>query len=129
MKDRCVQVVDVNGIGGDVVTEVVGLAVDDAALDAAAGHPDGEAAAVVIAAVVFLASRALSVNGSAKLAAPDDQRLVKQAALFEVCNECGRRLVGLFAIDRELSGKIVVLIPIPMVQLHESHAALDEPPR
>ena len=36
----------------DVVAEVVGLAVRHARLDAAAGHPDGEAPRVVVAAVV-----------------------------------------------------------------------------
>ena len=52
MEDRGVQVVDVDRVAGDVVAEVVGLAVGDAGLDAAAGQPDGEAAGVVVAAVV-----------------------------------------------------------------------------
>ena len=43
VQDRGVQVVDVDRVLDDVVAEVVGLAVDDARLDAAAGEPDGEA--------------------------------------------------------------------------------------
>ena len=39
VQDRGVQVVDVDRVLDDVVAEVVGLAVDDARLDAAAGHP------------------------------------------------------------------------------------------
>ena len=52
VKDRRVQVVDFHGVAGDVVREVVGLAVSDSRLDAAAGEPDGEAAGVVVAAVI-----------------------------------------------------------------------------
>jgi hypothetical protein len=37
MKDRRVQVIDLDGVAGDVVGEVVGLAVDDPRLDATAG--------------------------------------------------------------------------------------------
>ena len=67
VQDRGLQVVDVDGAGGelvfggldrvavvvgDVVAVVVGAAVGEAGLDAAAGQPDGEAARVVVAAVV-----------------------------------------------------------------------------
>ena len=41
-QDRRVEIVDMDRILHDVVAEVVGLAVRDAALDAAAGHPDAE---------------------------------------------------------------------------------------
>ena len=40
VEDRGLEVVDVDGVLGDVVAEVVGLAVGDAGLDAAAGEPD-----------------------------------------------------------------------------------------
>ncbi len=40
VQDRGVQVVDVDGISDDVVAEVVGGAVGDPGLDAAAGQPD-----------------------------------------------------------------------------------------
>ena len=100
VEDRGVEVVDVDGVLDDVVAEVVGLAVDDAGLDAAAGQPDGEAAAVVIAAVVVVAVRALAVDGAAELAAPDDQRVVEQAALLQVLDQGGGGLVGVLALDR-----------------------------
>src|SRR5438128_1325508 len=47
-QDGGVVVVDVDRILDDVVAVVVGLAVADAGLDAAAGQPHGEAAAVVV---------------------------------------------------------------------------------
>ena len=69
MQDRGVQVVDVDAILDGVQADVVGRAVADAALDAAAGHPDREAVGIVIAAVAALAHRR-----AAELAAPDHQR-------------------------------------------------------
>ena len=39
VQDRRLEVVDVDGVLGDVVAEVVGRAVGDARLDAAAGQP------------------------------------------------------------------------------------------
>ena len=50
MQDRGVEVPQVDGVLRDVVAEVVGGAVLDAGLDAATGEPDGEGAAVVVAA-------------------------------------------------------------------------------
>ena len=86
------------GFCDDVVAEVVGLAVDDAALDAAAGQPHAEVARVMVAAVVVLGQRALRVDGAAELAAPDDQRVVEQAALLEVDHQRGGGLVGVVAL-------------------------------
>ena len=82
VQHRRVQVVDVDRVAGDVVAEVVGLAVGHARLDAAAGQPDGEAARMMVAAVVVGGQLALAVDGAAELAAPDDQRVVEQAALL-----------------------------------------------
>src|SRR5437867_11840266 len=47
-----VEVMDVDGVFDDVVAVVVGLAVDQARFDPAAGGPEGEAAAVMVAAIV-----------------------------------------------------------------------------
>jgi len=59
VQQRRMQVVDVDRVARDVVAEVVGLTVRDARLDAAAGQPDGEAARVVVAAVVVRGQPAL----------------------------------------------------------------------
>ena len=65
-----------------VEAEFVGRAVDDAAFDAAAGHPDAEAVRMMVAAVAVLrAGRAAELGG------PDDQRLVQQAALLEILQQ------------------------------------------
>ena len=66
---------------------------DDAALDAAAGHPDGEAERMMVAAVgAFGAGRAAELGG------PHDERFVEQAALLEVVEQAGDRLVDLGAV-------------------------------
>ena len=89
-----VEVVDVDGVLHDVVAVVVGLAVDESRLDAAARRPQREAAAMVVAAVVVLGELALAVDGAPELAAPDDQRLVEQAALIQVFDQGGEGGVG-----------------------------------
>src|SRR5262245_29717808 len=48
VQDRRLPVVQVNRIFHDVVGEIVGFAVDCAWFDAAAAHPDGEAAGMMV---------------------------------------------------------------------------------
>ena len=72
VQHRGVQVVDLELVLDDLVAVLVGLAVDRAAFDAAAGQPEREAERVVVAAV-----RALGERRAAELARPDDQRLVR----------------------------------------------------
>ena len=100
---RRLEVVDVDGVFGWVVGEVVGLAVGEAALHAATGHPDGEDVGVMVAAERFLVVDVpLAERSAAELAAPDDQRVVEQSALLEVFDQRGARLVGVAALDFKL---------------------------
>ncbi len=69
VQHRRVQVGGAAAVGDGAITEVVGGAVDLAALDAAAGQPDAEPVGVMIAAVLVLGTRR-----TAELAAPEDQR-------------------------------------------------------
>ena len=87
VQDGGLEVVDVHAAVGDVVAEVVGFAVDVAGPGAAAGHPHGKATGMVVAAVVVVGEPALREAGTAEFAAPDDQRVFEQAALFEVDEE------------------------------------------
>ncbi len=80
---------DVVPIFDGVEADLVGRAVDDAPLDAAAGQPGAEALRVVVAAVGLGAGRA------AELGAPDDDRLVEQPALLEVLEQAGDGQVDL----------------------------------
>ena len=113
----------------DVVAEVVGRAVDQTRLDAAAGHPHREAARMVIAAVVGRGQLALRIAGAAELAAPDHQRVVEQAALLQIGDQRGARLIGLAALPLMPRRQVVVLIPALVIELDELHAALGQPAR
>lgn len=52
VQDSGVEIMDVNGIADDVVTEVVRFTVHEAALDTGPRQPVGEAAGMVIAAII-----------------------------------------------------------------------------
>src|SRR5579884_2427373 len=82
VQDRRLQIMDMDGTGGerrlvgvdrlavlisDVVAVVVGAAVGQTSLDAGAGQPHGEAARMMVPAVVVLGELALRVAGAAKL--------------------------------------------------------------
>ena len=51
VQDCCVEVVDMNGIFGNVVAEFIGRAIGYSGLNSAAGQPHREAARMVIPAV------------------------------------------------------------------------------
>ena len=89
MKDGGMQVMHVDFVLDGHVADVVGDAVGEAGFEAATGDPDGEAERVVIATgAVFL-----GVGGAAKFAAPPDDGVFEQAALFEIGKESGNRFI------------------------------------
>src|SRR5262245_33205431 len=72
VQDRRIEGVDVNWLVDDVVAEVVGLAVGNSTLDAAASQPHAEIARVMVAAVVSLGESPLRINRAAEFAPPHD---------------------------------------------------------
>jgi hypothetical protein len=52
----------------------------------------------MIAAVIVIGELALAINRAAEFAAPNDQRVVEHAALLEVGNQRGGRLIHAFAL-------------------------------
>src|SRR5580698_10308674 len=125
VEDGGVEIVDVDGVADDIVPEVVGLAIH-AGFYAAAGHPDGKAAGVVVAAVVLFGKGALAIICPAEFAAPDDEGLVEQAALFEIEDEGCGGLVGVFALSLDLHGQVIVTVPTLMIELYEADTAFGE---
>src|SRR5204862_8215008 len=94
VKDRRLEIMDVDRVLLDVVAEFVGLAEGEAGLHAAARHPDREAARVMVASDVFpVVEIALREYRAAELASPDDQRVLEQPALLEVHHQRRRVLV------------------------------------
>src|SRR5258708_4494548 len=128
-KDRRVEIVDMNWILHDVVTVIIRLAIDQTGLDAAARHPNCEATPVMIAAMIVFGERALAINGAPELPTPNHQRLIEEAARFEIRNKRSAGLVHVTALAADLFRQIAVLIPASMHQLHEAHAAFDHPAR
>ena len=82
MKNSCVKVVDMNGIFGDVVTEIIGFTIRDTRLGTTTRHPHAEVFGMVISTVIFFGKSALRVNGSTKLATPYYKGFIEEAALF-----------------------------------------------
>ena len=72
VKDGRMQIVDMHAVLDSMVTEVVGGAVNHAALDAASREPHRVAVGIVVATI------ALGKGGAAELAAPRHQRLCKK---------------------------------------------------
>ena len=132
VQDRSMEVLDVEAVLDGGAAELVGPADARASLDAAAGHPHGEAERVVVAA-----GSLLEFGGrlAAELAAPDDQRLVEQAAALQVLDQAGDRLVGVAGVLGVVGDQVGVGVPVVVVvgaagiDLDEAHAALDQPPR
>ena len=93
--EQCrVEVMDTDWVFRDVVAVVIRGAIRGPALDARAKHKHREAPWMVITAILIHRKRALRVNRSAKLAAPDDNRVFEEPTLLEVLNECPGRLVS-----------------------------------
>src|SRR4051812_43646699 len=106
VQDRGVQVMhSANAING-VHAHFIGGAVDGSAFGAAAGEPDAKSLGMVIAAV-----RSGRMGRAAKLARPDDERFVEQAALLEILDQCGNRLIGIERVFGVAIAKVAVLVP------------------
>src|SRR5262249_39338679 len=103
---------DVAAVSDGEVAELVGLAMADAALDAAAGHPHREAVGIVIAAG---AGGVLGGRLPAKLAAPDDDRLIQQATALQVLQERSDRLVGVSGMPVVIDLHVGVGVPVVVV--------------
>src|SRR5207237_1328343 len=94
MEDGRLEIVNVDSVLSREESELVAGADGGAGLNAAAGEPHGVGVDVMVAAdglADFTHRRA------AELASPNDQCLVKQAALLEIANESGGGLVGFLA--------------------------------
>jgi hypothetical protein len=81
VQHRGVQIMRGHGVFSDILREVIGLSVGNAAFDSPTGKPHGEAARMVIMSVLSLRELPLAKDRAAELTAPDDERFIQQAAL------------------------------------------------
>src|SRR5688572_1749989 len=65
------QIVHVDGVGGDVIRKIVGGAVAEARLEAAAGHPHCEATRMMVAPVISSRELSLGVTRAPEFATPN----------------------------------------------------------
>lgn len=124
MKDRGVQVADVDGIVDGVKAQIIGAAIGDSGLHPAAGHPHCKCVGMVIAAIV---PATLDHRSASKFAAPDDQSFVQHATLLEVLDQGRATLIGRFAVLFNRFGQVPMLIPRFVKQLDKSSAPFDQP--
>ena len=52
MLDRCLEIVNVNGVFNNVIPKIVRFAIDHAFFNTSTSHPDRKSAGVVVAAVI-----------------------------------------------------------------------------
>jgi len=84
VQNRSIEVADRDRILDDVVTIIIGLAISDSLLNAAARHPCGVAAWMVIAPIVLFAQSSLAIDGATELTSPDNQRVIQQSTPFQI---------------------------------------------
>ena len=132
VEERRLDVVDVHWAFGDVESQLVGRAVGHAGFQAASGEEEGVREGVVVSADVRASGRAaLAERRAAKLAHPDDQRLLQEAAALEVGDQRGdgtvhRRASADQVVADVLTGIGAVEVPAPVEELHEPNALLDQ---
>ncbi len=128
VKHGRVHVFDMEGVVHRAAADFVGRADGDAAFDSAAGHPGGEAVAVVIAPAARCVFRGRLTS---KFAAPDDQRVLQQAAFFQVLDQpgdwfvCFTRVQVVVRFHVRMSVPVVVVMCSAGVDLDEANTAFD----
>src|SRR5689334_20578336 len=103
MKDRCVQVVNMDPVFSHVKAEFICFSNNLTCLDAASSQPHRESVGMMIAAPT-LSSNAQRLNQrrATELASPDNQRTFQQAALLQVLQQGSRRTVSDVAVFLQL---------------------------
>jgi hypothetical protein len=126
VEHRGVEITHVHDIFNGEVAEIIGLAMTDSSANTPSSKPHAEGLDVVIAPHAPLA---LIHRRAAKLATPDDERVVEHAAALEVREEGPGRTVGQSAANVHVLDEAAVVIPPAVVELDEAHTAFGEPSR
>ena len=79
--------------------------------------------------MVIAAVAALRHRRTAELSAPDHQRIVQHAALFQVRDQRSGRLIHFFGLERHVGFYTAMMVPIAVIELDEPHAAFGQPAR
>src|SRR5439155_4071582 len=95
VKHRRMQVADLDRIFYDFTSHLIGLAVGNSGLDPAAGHPNRERSWVMVPAdpLHFLTVAILAHGRPAEFSAPDNERVLEHASLFQISQQGRSRLI------------------------------------
>src|SRR5436190_5658464 len=85
---------------------------------------------------MIAAFAALAARHPAELCCPDYDRILQQAALFQIFEKCGSRLVHAAAHIEMIPRQVLVAVPVapgkpvvsPAPNLNEPNAAFEQPP-
>src|SRR5262245_54100063 len=83
---------------------------------------------MMIATVVVFLDFPLAIDGAAEFTAPDHESILEQAPRFQVFDQRGAGLVGVFALLANALGQVAMLVPAAMVQLDKADAAFSHAP-
>jgi hypothetical protein len=115
-----------DGILSDIVAIIIGLTDHVSALDSRTCHKRCKTPGVVVPTVVVSRQSALRIDGSPELPSPDDERIFKEPALFEIIDQGFGRLVGIAALKFDRVGQTSVVVPPHVKQLDESYVSLGQ---
>ena len=96
--DGCLEIMNMNAVRCDIISDIVGLSVGEACFNSTARHPISKTAGMMVTAVGRIPKLTLTVSGSSKLASPDHQGVFQHTSLFEVMDKCGLRLIDVVAL-------------------------------
>ena len=108
VEDGGVEIVHVTFVLGDGVTVVVGLAIGDAAFEAAAGNPG--AVDIRVMSTAFEVGDNVA-GAAAKFSGPDDKGFVEHAAGLQIFQKGGNGLVDIFG-QRDVRLHVRVGVPV-----------------
>src|SRR5690606_37670673 len=120
MQYRRVKVIYMNGVADNIISKLIRFSVGQSGLDASSGHPNGEATRMMVASVILVTQIALAIIGAPELTAPNDEGLLQQSTLFEIHDQCCRRAVNILCLQGHLAGKVAMLIPSLVIELHKT---------
>src|SRR5215510_11272262 len=106
MQDSRMEVVNAHRIDHRVVTDLVRFADGHAWFDASAGEPHREGSRMVVASEQLRSAAGFVHRRASEFAAPDDERVFEQVALFQLCQQSPDRLVSLAADAGQLTDDV-----------------------
>ena len=120
------EVAHVDDVFDGIVAEFVGLAVAEAGLHSASGHPHGETFDVVVATGTAFA---LEHGCSSEFATPNHEGVLEKSTLFEIGEKGPGGFVGVAAADLHVFVETAMVVPTTVVKLDEAGAFFNEASR